>query len=170
MILVHQIVILSPLLPTKLTNTKIYHLISLRFEQFEQKKSQCDVHRPFYRKCVWRLYENVLPLSFQLQESEYWGFPMRYCLFLNYYQWAGPGLYPTWTLGVQLTLYQPRGADYAHYITTCPPRFENITASLIIGYQNLEGDKSITPMLYSLINMMFRTILGSDQANSVKFR
>ena len=33
-------------------------------------------------------------------------------------------------LGVHLTLFQPRGADYAHHITDYPPGFENLTASL----------------------------------------
>ena len=41
-ILANQIVILSLLIPTKLTITKIHHLIRLRFEQSEHKKSQCD--------------------------------------------------------------------------------------------------------------------------------
>ena len=27
-------------------------------------------------------------------------------------------------------LYPNQGADYAHHITTCPPGFENLTASL----------------------------------------
>ena len=40
-ILVNQIVFLSPLIPTKLTITKIHHLISSRFERSEHKKSQC---------------------------------------------------------------------------------------------------------------------------------
>ena len=36
-------------------------------------------------------------------------------------------------LGVQLTLFQPRGADYAHHIIDCPaPGFENLAASLHI--------------------------------------
>ena len=30
-------------------------------------------------------------------------------------------------LGVQLTLFLPRGADYARRITDCPPGFENQT-------------------------------------------
>ena len=30
-----------------------------------------------------------------------------------------------------ITIFQPGGADYAHHITACPPRFENLTASLI---------------------------------------
>ena len=35
-------------------------------------------------------------------------------------------------LGVHLTLFQPRGADYAHHITDCPnPGFENLMASLL---------------------------------------
>ena len=38
-ILVHQIVILSILIPTKLIITKIHDLIGLRFEQSEHKKS-----------------------------------------------------------------------------------------------------------------------------------
>ena len=40
-ILVHQIVILVLLIPTKLTITKIHHLIRMRFERSEHKKSQC---------------------------------------------------------------------------------------------------------------------------------
>ena len=31
---------------------------------------------------------------------------------------------------VQLTLFQAGGGDYAHHITTYPPGFENLTASL----------------------------------------
>ena len=34
-------------------------------------------------------------------------------------------------LGVQLTLVQQRGADYAHHFTDCPPGFENLTASAV---------------------------------------
>ena len=34
--------------------------------------------------------------------------------------------------GVQLTLFQPGGADYAHLITASPPGFENLTASLLM--------------------------------------
>ena len=30
----------------------------------------------------------------------------------------------------QLTLIQPGRLDYVHHITACPPRFENLTASL----------------------------------------
>ena len=33
-------------------------------------------------------------------------------------------------LGVQLTLLQPRGADYAHHITASPLGFENPAAAL----------------------------------------
>jgi hypothetical protein len=33
-------------------------------------------------------------------------------------------------LGVQLTLLQPGGADYAHHITASPPGFENPAAAL----------------------------------------
>ena len=40
------------------------------------------------------------------------------------------GFYPTRNLGVQLTLLQPGGADYAHHITASPPGFENPVASL----------------------------------------
>ena len=35
-----------------------------------------------------------------------------------------------WNLGLQLTQFQPGGADYAYHITACPPRFENLRASL----------------------------------------
>ena len=37
----------------------------------------------------------------------------------------------------QFTLFQPGGADYAHRITACPPGFENLTASLIVGLMHL---------------------------------
>ena len=38
---------------------------------------------------------------------------------------------PTQNLGFQLTLFQLEGgADNAHSITACPPRFEKLTASL----------------------------------------
>ena len=40
------------------------------------------------------------------------------------------GLKPTRNLGVQLTLFQPGLADYAHHITPCPPGLENLTAHL----------------------------------------
>ena len=40
------------------------------------------------------------------------------------------GFLPTRNLGVQLILFQPRETDYAHHITDCPPRLQNITASL----------------------------------------
>ena len=39
--LVNQLVFLSLLIPTKLTITKIHHLIRSKFEQSEHKKSQC---------------------------------------------------------------------------------------------------------------------------------
>ena len=42
-ILANQIVILSLLIPTKLTITKVHHLIRLRFEWSEHKKSQCEL-------------------------------------------------------------------------------------------------------------------------------
>ena len=37
---------------------------------------------------------------------------------------------PPQVLGYQLTLFGPRGADYARYITTCPPIFLDDAASL----------------------------------------
>ena len=40
------------------------------------------------------------------------------------------GLQPTRNLGVQLTLLQPGGVDYAHHITDSPPGFEKPAASL----------------------------------------
>ena len=33
-------------------------------------------------------------------------------------------------VGVRLTLFQPKGADYDHHNTNCPPGFENLTAYL----------------------------------------
>ena len=44
-ILVLKIVILSVAIATKLTISMIYHLIRLRFEQSEHKKSQCTMGR-----------------------------------------------------------------------------------------------------------------------------
>ena len=43
---------------------------------------------------------------------------------------AARGWAPTRNLGVQLTLLQPGGADYAHHITASPPGFENPAAAL----------------------------------------
>ena len=41
-------------------------------------------------------------------------------------------------LRVQLTLFQPGGADYAHHITACPLGFENLTTSLnLVGIRIL---------------------------------
>ena len=48
-ILVPKIVILSLFIPRKLTITKIHHLIRLRFERSEHKKSQCG------QKSMWQL-------------------------------------------------------------------------------------------------------------------
>ena len=39
-------------------------------------------------------------------------------------------LMPTRNLWFQFTLFQPGGANYAHYTTACPPGLENVTASL----------------------------------------
>ena len=39
-------------------------------------------------------------------------------------------LKPTRNLGFQLSLFQPGGADYAHYTTACPPKFDNLMTSL----------------------------------------
>ena len=48
---------------------------------------------------------------------------------------GGPGGHvPPQVLGYQLTLFGPRGADYARYITTCPPIFLGDAAFLIITY------------------------------------
>ena len=45
---------------------------------------------------------------------------------------GGPGGHvPPQVLGYQLTLFGPRGADYARYITTCPPIFLDNAASLV---------------------------------------
>ena len=41
------------------------------------------------------------------------------------------GHVPPQVLGYQLTLFGPRGADYARHITTCPPIFSDDAASLI---------------------------------------
>ena len=53
---------------------------------------------------------------------------------LNEYSDAGSG-WAGWALalpefGVSINPIATRGADYAHCITTCPPRFENLVASL----------------------------------------
>ena len=47
-------------------------------------------------------------------------------------------------LGVQLTLFQPRGADYAHHITDCPTGFENLKASLYVLDKSKQGDLFIS--------------------------
>ena len=39
-------------------------------------------YQPFYKMWAWHPYDAATPLSFGLQEADYWGFNMRYCLFL----------------------------------------------------------------------------------------
>ena len=51
-------------------------------------------------------------------------------------------------MGFQLTLFQPRGADYAHCITACPPRFENVTTCLppivVLSYRHYRYSTILT--------------------------
>ena len=48
-----------------------------------------------------------------------------------------------WALDHSLvTLFQPRGTDYAHHITDCPPGYENLTASLDQGRYVLHVEKT----------------------------
>ena len=50
------------------------------------------------------------------------------------------GFYPTRNLGVQLTLFQPGGADYVHHITASPTVLENPAAFLLeVIRQNIAG-------------------------------
>ena len=44
---------------------------------------------------------------------------------------AAGGAHAPQVLGYQLTLFGPRGADYAHHITTVPPIFLDDAASLL---------------------------------------
>ena len=46
---------------------------------------------------------------------------------------GGGHVRPPPVLGYQLTLFGPRGADYAHHITTCPPIFSDYAASLTMN-------------------------------------
>ena len=46
------------------------------------------------------------------------------------------GHVPPQVLGYQLTLFGPRGADYARHITTCPPIFSDGAASLLSCFKN----------------------------------
>ena len=58
---------------------------------------------------------------------------------------GGPGGHvPPQVLGYQLTLFGPRGADYARYITTCPPIFLGDAAFLISTYLQKLGCDEIT--------------------------
>ena len=54
---------------------------------------------------------------------------LLFWLFLKQFSAAASG-WATRNLGVQLTLLQPGGADYAQRITASPPGFENPAASL----------------------------------------
>ena len=62
---------------------------------------------------------------------------------------------PTRNLGVQLTLSQPGGADYAHYITASPSEFENPAASLPLAYQKLHGQNGPSHILQVNKNLGF---------------
>ena len=52
------------------------------------------------------------------------------------------GIHPAWNLIVQLTLFQPGGADYAHHITACTPGFENISTPLHVLIQSIQNSVS----------------------------
>jgi hypothetical protein len=54
-------------------------------------------------------------------------------------------------LGVQLTLLQPGGADYAHHITASPPGFENPAAAL--QFMTLTSFHKKIQMLYMIANL-----------------
>jgi hypothetical protein len=44
-------------------------------------------------------------------------------------------------MGVQLTLFQSEGADYAHQITDSTPGFENLNTALTLPYDRLSFDR-----------------------------
>ena len=58
----------------------------------------------------------------------------------------GEPWYPQF-LADQLTLSQPRGVDYAHHITTCPPRFSDLPTALCPPSLSLVSHKC--PSLYT---------------------
>ena len=47
------------------------------------------------------------------------------------------GCFSTQNLKVLLTLFQPEGADYSHYITASTPGFENLTTALSMMQSHL---------------------------------
>ena len=53
---------------------------------------------------------------------------------------------PPQVLGYPLTLFGPRGADYARHSTKCPPIFSDDAASLliIVDYYILQFDKFLS--------------------------
>ena len=63
-ILVLEVVNLSVSIGTKLPISKIYHLIRLRFEQSEHRKSQCVIAQQSCSNCVFLWNESVQILNY----------------------------------------------------------------------------------------------------------
>ena len=61
-------------------------------------------------------------------------------------------------LGVQFTLLQPGGADYAYQSTACPPGFENLAVSLVLC-----GQQPCDMKIEALSLNRTRCIFGSDK-------
>ena len=70
--------------------------------------------------------------------------------------------------GYQLTLFGPKGADYARHITTGPPMFLDDAASLLIYRdRNPEGARSSSNLFCSDYNTVKKRIFGSSDQSRI---
>ena len=71
---------------------------------------------------------------------------VRNFILLGYYQFSDAASgWAEWALahpefGSPVNPIPTRGADYAHHIIACPPRFENLTASLQLHIKGSTGN------------------------------
>jgi hypothetical protein len=73
------------------------------------------------------------------------------------------GHVPPQVLGYQLTLFGPRGADYAHHITTGPPIFLDDTASLVSKFNLMLGKP-----IYNKVHLNWLIALLNVRQDSLK--
>ena len=64
----------------------------------------------------------------------------------NHFIWVCSDAASGWEFGSSVHPIPTRGADYTHHIAACPPRFENIAASLVCWFvgKNLSNFVSFT--------------------------
>ena len=68
--------------------------------------------------------------------------------------WGQGGMCPPQVLGYQLTLFGPRGADYARHITSCPPIFSDCAAFLAV-YKQMDFNLKFKVILSENVSVLY---------------